>query len=265
MQSNLKKNAMIKKLPIFLLLLSLTFSGFSQGELGEIYWYTSPDTKGYISFQKADSIQNNNKATINTSVKAYFDNELLDFNLSTYCESEKMVNATKFVFDGTIDGTIDPVSFTGTKFKTIKNDISYWHFDGDFADELETDPDFQRYAFAKYNATLKIPSRTIPSFNLWAIIPKLPFERKGTFKFNLFDETKLYVRKKQTVNYLGFTKLSINGEQMKLHKFVHNGKGMKPAYYWVNSDRELIQVRLDDKYTFTLTTKEAALQTAVNE
>jgi len=256
---------MIKKLPLILIIFCLTFSGFAQEKLDKTYWYTSPDTKGYISFQKEDSISNKSNATINTSVKAYFDNEILDFNLSTFCESEKMVNAKKFVFDGTIDGTIEPVTFTGTKVKTVKNDISYWHFEGDFVDEMETDPDFKRYAFAKYNATIKIPSRTIPSFNLWAIIPKLPFDRKGTFKFNLFDETKLYVRKKQTVNYLGFTKQSINGKQMKLHKFVHEGKGMKPAYFWVSNDRELIQVRLDDKYTFTLSTKEIALQAALNE
>ena len=256
---------MIKKLPLLFLLLSSFFSGYSQDKPNKIYWYTSSDTKGYISFQQADSSSTNNMPTLNTSVNAFFDNELLDFNLSTICDSEKMVNANKFIFNGTIDGTIEPVTFTGTKVKTIKNGISYWHFNGDFLDEMETDPDFKPSAFAKYNATLKIPSRTIPTFNLWAIIPKLPFDRKGTFKFNLFDETKLYVVKKQTVNYLGFTKLTVNGEQMKLHKFVHEGKRVKPAYYWVNNDRELIQVRLDDKYTFTLSTKEEALKTAINK
>ncbi len=256
---------MIKKLHLILIVFCLTFSGFSQEKTDTIYWYTSPDTKGYISFQKIDSSDFKTIPTLNTSVKAYFDNELLDFKLSTVCDSEKMVNASKFIFDGTIDGTIKPVTFTGKKVKTIKNDISYWHFDGDFVDDLETDPDFKRYTFAKYSATLKIPSRTIPTFNLWAIIPKLPFDRKGTFKFNIFDETKLYVVKKQTVNYLGYTKLTIKGEQMRLHKFVHKGKKMKPAYYWVSDDRELIQVRLDDKYTFTLSTKEAALQTIINE
>jgi len=251
---------MIKKLPLFLVLFLVTTYVFSQEKSNKVYWYISPDTKGYISFQKIDS---NN--IINTNVKAHFDNELLNFKLSTVSESDKMVNANKFIFDGTIDGTIKPVHFTGTKVKTIKNEVSYWHFDGDFADELETDPDFKRFAFAKYSATLKIPPRTIPTFNLWAIIPKLPFDRKGTFKFNIFDETKLYVVKKQTVNYLGFTTLNINGENQKLHKFVHKGKGMKPAYYWVNEDRKLIQVRLDDKYTFTISTKEEALKIALKE
>jgi len=260
---------MIKKLPLFLSIVCLSIYSFSQEKTEKtekIYWYTSSDTKGFISFQKVNGDVNSKiPVTLNTNVNAQFDEEVLNFNLSTVCESEKMVDANKFVFKGTIDSNIEPVQFTGTKVKTVKNNISFWHFDGDFADEVETDPDFQSFAFAKYNATLKIPARTIPSFNLWAIIPKLPFDRKGTFKFNALDETKLYVKKNQTVNYLGTTKTNINGEQLALHKFVHQGKGMKPAYYWVSNERELMQVLLDDKYTFTISTKEAALETAVVE
>ncbi|MBJ2175430.1 hypothetical protein JBL43_14355 [Aureibaculum sp. A20] len=251
---------MIKKLPLFLGMLCLSITSFSQENLENIYWYTSLDTEGYISFQKLDS---NNQNTINTVVKANFDSEVLNFSLSTSCESEKMVIAKEFKFHGTIDSNIEPVNFTGTKIKTDKNDISFWHFKGDYVDEIDSDPDVQRFTFAKYNATLKIPARTIPTFNLWAIIPKLPFDRRGTFKFNALDETKLYVLKNHTVNYLGTTTTKINGKDMKLHKFVHQGKGMKDAYYWVSEERELMQVFLDDKYTFTLSSKEAALQTAM--
>lgn len=255
---------MIKKLPLLMGFICLSLNGFSQENSNKVYWYTSPDTEGYISFQKLDSNDKSDEGTtLNTIVKANFDKEVLNFKLSTVTESKKMVSAKEFKFNGTIDANIEPVNFTGTKIKTDKKEISFWHFKGDFVNEMETDPDFQRFTFAKYNATLKLPARTIPSFNLWAIIPKLPFDRKGTFKFNALDETKLYVKKNQTVNYLGTTTTSINGEKMKLHKFVHQGKGMKPAYYWVSNDRELMQVLLDDKYTFTLSTKEAALQTAM--
>ena len=255
---------MIKKLPLMLGLLCLTLTSFSQENLEKIYWYTSLESEGYISFQKLENKNTSETTTtLNTTVKANFNNEVLNFTLSTVTESEKMVSAKEFKFHGTIASNIDPVSFTGTKIKTDKNEISFWHFKGDYVDDLEVDPDFQRFKFAKYNATLKLPPRTIPSFNLWAIIPKLPFDRKGTFKFNALDETKLYVKKNQTVNYLGTTKTDINGEQMKLHKFVHQGKNMKPAYYWVSEDRELMQVLLDDKYTFTLSSKEAALKTAM--
>jgi hypothetical protein len=126
---------------------------------------------------------------------------------------------------------------------------------------METDPDIQRFSYAKYNATLRIPERTIPSFNIWAIVPNLPFDRKGTFKFNALDETKLYVKKNQTINYLGKYKTTIHGNTLALHKFVHQGKGMLPIYYWVNDNRELVQVQLDNLYTFTLTTKKEALTT----
>jgi len=253
---------MVRKISLMLCAFLLTVNLFSQEKTEKTHWYTSADAKGYISIQKIDSLHANGISTIlKTTVKATFDDEVLNFSLSTINDTHKMVSPLKILFDGTIDSNIKPVHFTGTQIKKGKKNISYWHFDGDFVDEMETDPDFQRFAYAKYNATLKMPSRTIPSFNLWAIIPNLPFDRKGTFRFNTLDETKLYVRKNQTVNYLGKLKADINGENMVLHKFVHQGKGMLPVYYWVNNDRELVQVLLDNQFTFTLNTKKAALAT----
>ncbi|RPD99944.1 hypothetical protein EGM88_01370 [Aureibaculum marinum] len=254
---------MIKKLPLLIIaLLSINSFIFSQNNSGKTYWYTSPDSNGYISFQRIVSDDKSDSSTIlNTKVRASFDGEILNFDLSTVTETEKMIFAKSFSFHGTIGAKIEPVNFSGTKIKSDKKDISFWHFKGDFVEDMETDPDIQRFNFAKYNATLKLPARTIPSFNIWAIIPRLPFDRKGTFKFNALDETKLYVKKNQTINYLGTTNTDINGKKIKLHKFVHQGKGMLPAYYWVSEDRELMQVLLDNKYTFTISSKEAALQT----
>ncbi len=253
---------MIKKIPLLIALFIVSLTSFAQDGSDKIYYYTSPDSNGYISFQKiVDKDPNNSTTTLNTKVKANFNGEILNFDLTTITQTEKMIFAKSFTFEGTIGAKIEPVKFTGTKIKEDKDDVSFWHFKGDFVDELETDPDVQRFSFAKYNATLKLPARTIPSFNLWAIIPKLPFDRKGTFLFNSLDETKLYVKKNQTINYLGTTTTDINGEKIKLHKFVHQGKGMEPAYYWVSDERELMQVLLDNKYTFTISTKEAALQT----
>ena len=253
---------MVKKISLLLCVFFIATSLFSQEKTEKTFWYTSADAKGYISIQKIDSLHDNGLSTIlKTTVKATFDDEVLNFSLSTTNDTHKMVAPLKIFFDGTIDSNIKPVHFTGTRIKKDKKNISYWHFNGDFVDEMETDPDFQRFSYAKYNATLKIPSRTIPSFNLWAIIPNLPFDRKGTFRFNSLDETKLYVKKNQTVNYLGKLKAVINGKNMVLHKFVHQGKDMLPAYYWVNNDRELVQILLDNQFTFTLNTKKAALAT----
>ncbi len=256
---------MKRKLPLMLGILCSITSLFSQEKVEKTSWYTSPDTKGYISIQKIDSVVGNKAYTIlKTTVKASFDNEVLDFSLSTINDTDKMVSPSKFVFDGTIDSNIKPVTFTGTLIKKDKKNVAYWSFDGDFTDEMETDPDFKRFAYAKYSATLRIPERTIPSFNLWAIVPNLKFDRKGTFKFNSLDETKLYVKKGQTVNYLGKTKVEINGEVMVLHKFVQQSNDKNPTYYWVNNERDLVQILLDDKYTFTINSKEAAITALAN-
>ena len=233
---------------------------FSQENV-ERYYYTSTDTEGYIQIEKKDIDNGPVFSTIlKTNVRANFKNRVLDFSLTTINETGKMVAPLKITFDGTIDASIKPVHFTGTRIKKSKKNITYWSFDGDFIDEMETDPDFKRFAYAKYSATLRIPDRTIPYFNLWSIIPKLPFDTKGTFRFNTLDETKLYVKKNQTVNYLGYTKIPINGKTIKLHKFVHQGKTIQPSYYWVNEARELVQVLLDNKYTFTINTRKATLE-----
>lgn len=236
---------------------------FSQENV-ERYYYTSTDVEGYISIEKTD-ITNGVvfSTTLNTTVKANFNDSVLDFSLTTINDTDKMVAPIKIIFDGTIDASIKPVHFTGTRIKKSEKNVSYWSFDGDFIDEMETDPDFKHFAYAKHSATLRLPDRTIPSFNLWSIIPKLPFDTKGTFRFNTLDETKLYVKKNQTVNYLGYTKIPINGKIIKLHKFVHQGKTIQPSYYWVNEARELVQVLLDNKYTFTINTRNAALKDSI--
>lgn len=253
---------MIKKIPLLIGILCLSFNSFSQEKTEKTYYYTSADTNGYISIQKESSADYASKVGLTTNVNATFGNKPLNFTLETICDSDKMVMASKLSFKGKIDVNIEDVTFTGERIKIDKNETSFWHFKGDFKDEVEVDPDFKKFAFSKYNTTLKLPPRTIPSFNVWAIVPQLPFDRKGTFRFNVLDETKLYARRNQTINYLGTTKININGKEMKLHKFVHQGDGIKDAYFWVNEDRELVQVLLDKKYTFTLNTKEAAMKAA---
>ena len=251
---------MLKKIALLVGIVSLTSSLFSQEKEEKTYWYTSNDSKGYISIQKINTKKESLvSTTLKTTVHSLFNDELLSFSLSTINDSEKMVAPSKLIFDGTIDSNMKSVTFIGTRLKTDKN-ASYWNFEGDFKEEATTDPELKPFFPSKHNSQIRIPNRTIPSFNLWAIIPNLPLDRNGTFKFNTLDETKLYVSKDQTVNYLGKYKTSINGETVELHKFVHQGKGMLPAYYWVNENKELVQVMLDNKFTFTISTKEVAMQ-----
>ncbi|MCB0471840.1 MAG: hypothetical protein KDC56_02155 [Flavobacteriaceae bacterium] len=252
---------------LLLTLCGLYFSHpvFSQEKVNKTYYYTSPDSKGYISFQKTEIQRDTiNEILLNTRVKATFrKEEPLDFSLSTTNDSDKMIAPSKIVFDGTIEAQMDPVHFQGERIKKGNKEVAYWQFSGDYSNERPT-ADVRQYLYPKYNATLRLPDRTIPSFNLWAIIPKLDFDRAGTFKYNELDETKLRVSKNQTVNYLGKFETNINGQSQELHKFVLQGKGKAPSYFWVNDDRELLKVQLDDnRYTFTLASKEDALKNSV--
>jgi len=253
---------MLKKIALLVGIVSLTSSLFSQEIEEKTYWYTSNDSKGYISIQKINTKKESLvSTTLKTTVHSLFDDDLLSFRLSTINDSEKMVAPSKLIFEGTIDSNMKPVTLNSRRLKT-NEEASYWNFEGDFKAEATTDPELIPFFPSKHNSQIRIPNRTIPSFNLWAIIPNLPFDRNGTFKFNTLDETKLYVHKNQTINYLGKHKTYINGETEELHKFVHQGKGMLPAYYWVNENKELVQVMLDNKFTFKLSTKEAALRSA---
>ncbi len=244
-------------------LVALVFiiTSFSADETEKTYWYTSTDVKGYISIQKIDTESEDGKisTSIHTVVDARFEKKPISFKLSTACEGNKMVSPNKLIFNGLMDISIEPVNFIG-KVLNKDNKGSYWNFEGDFIKDMASDPEARKFIDSDFNAIIRMPTATIPSFNLWAIVPNLPFTKEGTFKFNLLDETKLYVRKKQTVNYLGKHNTSINGEEMSLHKFVQQGKGTGTIYYWVNDAKVLVQVTLDDKFTFTLTTKENALK-----
>ena len=245
---------MKRKLPLIFTLFCVVAIAFSQEKAEKTYVYTSADTKGYISIKKTDvSDENGNtKVTLQTTVNADFKNETMNFSLLTDNKYKKMVTPTKLVFDGTMDSNIKAVQFIGERIKKGNGNASYWAFKGDYKDEAVNDAKLKPYIKEKYSSTLRMPERTIPSFNLWAVIPQLPFDREGTFIFNSLDETKLYVSKNQTVNYLGKYEANINGNKTELHKFVLQGKGMSPSYFWVDDNRELVQVLLDNEYTFTL-------------
>ena len=192
---------MKRKLPLLIVLLCTMNLAISQENSEKVSVYTSPDTKGFISIKQIDGKNDASISTsIDTKVNATFDDETVNFSLTTINDSDKMVAPSKLVFDGTMDATIKPVHFEGNRIKKDKKNASYWNFKGDFKDEAVNDPELKPFFNEKYSSTLRFPDRTIPSFNLWAIIPKLPFDRKGTFKFNSLDETKLYVSKNQTVN-----------------------------------------------------------------
>ena len=248
---------MKRRFPLLLIafcFIALSFNGENQSKT---YWYKSADNQGYISLEK--SVDKDGNSVLKTTVKANFDAEKLDFSLTTTCDSDKMINASRLDFDGTIDSNMNTVNFTGKRVRTTKN-AAFWHFRGDYKNKMSADPEVKEFIDSKHESSIKVPAVTIPSFNVLAIVSNLKFDRNSTFEFNSLDETKLHVKKNQTINYLTKEKVTIDGEDKELHKFVHQGKGMKDAYYWVNDNKELVKILLDEKYAFTLSTKEAVLQ-----
>jgi hypothetical protein len=251
---------MKRRFPILLIAFCFIALSFNGEKKSKTYWYKAADNNGYISLEKTFDEKGN--SILKTIVKASFDEEKLDFSLTTTCDSDKMLNASRLDFDGTIDSNMNTVNFTGKRVKTTKNG-AFWHFTGDYKNQMSPDPEVKPFIESKHESSIRVPAVTIPSFNILAIVPNLKFDRKGTFKFNSLDETKLYVKKKHTINYLGKSKETVNGEVKELHKFVHQGKKMKPAYYWVNDNKELVKILLDGKFVFTLSNKEAVLQTNI--
>lgn len=251
---------MKRRFPSLLIVCCLIAFSFTGEKKSKTYYYKAADNQGYISLEK--TFNENGNPVLITTVKANFDQEKLDFSLTTTCDTEKMLNASKMEFDGTIDSNMNTVNFTGNRVKTSKSG-SYWHFTGDYKNQMSPDPEVKPFIKSKHASSIRVPAVTIPSFNVLAIVPNLKFDREGTFKFNTLDETKLYVKKNQTINYLGKMNESINGEVQELHKFVHQGKGVKPAYYWVNDNRVLVKILFDDKFSFTLSKKEAILKSNV--
>ena len=248
---------MKRNLPLLLIAFVLIFSSFSDEKKLKTTWYKSSNGDGYISIERIDD--DNAQSILKTTVNSYFGNEKLNFSTVTVTDTDKLASASKIVFNGTIDSNMEPVEYLGERLKTRKSG-TFWSFHGNYKNEITKDPEVNQFLPPNHSAVIKMPMATIPSFNVWAIVSELPFNKtEGTFRFNSLDETKLYVRKGQEIAYLGEEVANVDGEDQTLHKFVHKGKKMKPAYYWVNNDRDLVKFILDDEFEFVMTTKEEAL------
>ena len=248
---------MKRRIPLLLVAFVLIFSSFSDEKKSKTTWFKSTTGDGYISMERIDS--KDMQSVLKTTVNSYFGNEKLEFTTLTVTDSEKLANASKIVFNGTIDSNMEPVEYIGERLKTKKSGI-FWSFHGNYKNEITKDPEVNQFLLPNHSAVIKMPQATIPSFNVWAIVADLPFNKEeGTFRFNSLDETKLYVRKNQVIEYMGEEMANVNGENQMVHKFVHTGKRMKPAHYWVNNNRELVKFTLDGEFEFVMTTKEDAL------
>ena len=108
---------------------------------------------------------------------------------------------------------------------------------------------------AQYNLNRDIPEHTVCEDALLETIPRLPFAEGTVFKFNLFLLTKLQVKKKHEIKYLGLDKIEINNTIMTLHKFEQKGSGIKSIRYWLDDQHQLLRILKDDKEELLLSTQ----------
>ena len=124
---------MKRKLPLLLIAFVLIFSSFSDEKKSKTTWFKSSTGDGYISMERIDN--DNAQSILKTTVNSYFGDEKLDFTTVTVTDTDKLANASKIVFNGTIDSNMDPVEYLGERLKTKKSG-TYWSFHGNFKKKL---------------------------------------------------------------------------------------------------------------------------------
>jgi len=134
---------MKRRFPLLLIACCFIIFSFTGEKESKTYWYKAADNQGYISLEK--TYNKKGKPVLKTVVKANFDNEVLDFSLITTCDNEKMIEASKLEFDGTIDSNMNTVNFTGNRVKTTRNGV-FWHFRGDYKNKMSPDPEVKNLA-----------------------------------------------------------------------------------------------------------------------
>jgi len=106
---------------------------------------------------------------------------------------------------------------------------------------------------------IDIPEHTVTDFVLFEIVRTRPFDKEKVFEFNSLEASELNLKRDHKVVYVGREEVEIEGQKQSLHKFEQSGKGIRPAYYWVNDDRQLVRVLMDERKEFLLSTQEKAL------
>ncbi len=83
------------------------------------------------------------------------------------------------------------------------------------------------------------PERWTAFWNLFAVVPRLPFEASSVLTFDLFEELDLH-KPDQRLAYIGQRTLKLNGQPLALHVFEQTGRGMLPWRWWVDAQHRVI-------------------------
>ncbi len=76
-------------------------------------------------------------------------------------------------------------------------------------------------------------------WNLFAALPRLPFDSASALAFDLFEDLELH-KPGQRLAYVGPQSVALNGQALDLHVFEQTGRGVLPWRWWLDGQHRVL-------------------------
>lgn len=86
---------------------------------------------------------------------------------------------------------------------------------------------------------LPAPERWTSLWNLFAAVPRLPFDGSASLSFDLFEEFDLH-KPAQRLAYFGPQAVALGGRTLELHVYEQTGRGVLPWRWWVDAQHRVV-------------------------
>jgi len=86
---------------------------------------------------------------------------------------------------------------------------------------------------------LPAPAHWTAFWNLFAAVPRLPFDGASVLTFDLFEELDLH-KPGQRLAYIGPQAFELNGSPLSLHVFEQTGRGVLPWRWWLDDQHRVV-------------------------
>ena len=83
------------------------------------------------------------------------------------------------------------------------------------------------------------PAQWTGFWNLFAALPRLPFEAASVLTFDLFEDLELH-KPGQRLAYVGPQAVELLGQTLALHVFEQTGRGVLPWRWWLDSQHRVL-------------------------
>ena len=177
--------------------------------------------------------------------------EKTQINIQTYCEDNHYYSPVKTTAQirqpDEEPATIEAVMEKKTQYGCSKSKMRLVYQRGDKKHELNKE----------------LPEHTVTEFSLMELIERFPFVEGPVIEFNFLDITKIKVRKRHKIRYLGLEKIEIGGRERVLHKFEQKGAGIKKVHYWLDDNHQLLRILKGKKEELLLSSRAEAWKPTV--